>query len=109
MFYTPEQIEKGIVNFIDNEFMSQYPADGIEKALIGTGLAIIIKKRKNQALSIIKKIGVVDDDGTIDLDLLSEELKKHIPDSGLVYENNFLGKLTFSKSDIDKLCEYIKK
>ena len=112
MLYSIEQIESGITSYLDKEFLSQYPNNSLEKTLIGTGLALVIKAKKNTAISVIKNLGAISDDGKVDVDLLSEELKNHMPEEGVVFEKNFFGNdwsITIKKNDVDKLCSYIKE
>jgi len=112
MLYSIDQIETGISSYLDNEFLAQYPNNSVEKVLIGTGLALLIKTKKDQAISVIKNLGAVSEDGEVDVDLLSEELKRHMTDDGIVFEKSIFGNvwsIKIKKEDIDKLCSYIKK
>lgn len=112
MLCSVEQIESGIASYLDNEFLSQYPDNSLEKTLIGTGLALVIKAKKNAAISVIKNLGVISEDGKVDVDVLSEELKKHMPEDGVVFEKSIFGNewsINIKKTDVDKLCSYIKK
>lgn len=107
-----KQIEKGIGSYLDHELMPQLPQDGIEKVIIGTGISLLLKKnigkidnlRKNP---VINAMGIFDKDGNVDIDTLREELKEHMPESGVKYEVPMIGTLTFKGNDVDVLYNHI--
>lgn len=109
-------IERGIGAYLDNELLSDYEADSAERWLIGSAIAIFVKKKMavlERFLSspMAVELEMVDADGNIDLDILRDELKRRIPANGAVYKNaiveKFFGSLRFQSDDIDKLYKYI--
>lgn len=104
---TIDKIQNGVTKFIDSEILTQYPNDSIQRILIGTGMAIAIKKKANDLLNYASFLGLVNDNGEIDIDILKEELLNHIPESGFSYENKMIGKMIFTKDDINTLYKYI--
>lgn len=112
MKVTIDQIEAGISNYLDKEMLSQYPADGIEKLLIGAAISLVIRNKKKDIQQMLesdsgKNLGIMDDSKMVDLDLVKTVLKDRIPDTGVHYEGKLVGGLTFRKDDVDKLYEYI--
>lgn len=109
---TIEQIQKGIAAYLDNELMPQLPANGIEKVLAGTALSLAIRKsgtimeglKENKS---VKMLGIMDEEGSIDVDVLTEELKKNVPIDGVKIDIPMIGGVTFHKDDVDKIHEYI--
>lgn len=109
MTYSIEQVEKGVVNFLDQELSRQYKQNSLQKVLIGAGVAILIRKKKDEIINVFKTIGIIDQNNGVDIELLKEELKNKIPAAGACYESNILGNITFTTQDIDKICALIEK
>lgn len=109
---TIEQIEQGVASYLDAELMPNFPADGLQKVLAGTALSIAIRKGGNLMIGLkdnptIKMLEIMDDQGNIDIDMIKDEFKKNVPDSGFVVELPIFGKMTFHKSDVDTLYKHI--
>jgi hypothetical protein len=51
--------------------------------------------------------GIIDGDGRIELDALSEALTFAMPETGVSLPIGKTDKITFRREDITKLCEYI--
>lgn len=106
------KIERGVAKYVDTEIMPHLDANGVEKVVIGTAVSLLIRRSgaiigeyKNNKL--VKMLGVIDNDGNIDIDMLSEELKKNVSKEGIKVDVPIIGTMTFHKSDIDKLYGYI--
>lgn len=103
----------GIVNYADNEVISSLPTVG--KWLLGTGIGItttkvddIVKSLNNNAIA--KTLGIVDDNGLFDLDLIVENMKNSANRYGkMTIQVPLVGALTFSEADIDSLRNYIER
>ena len=107
-----DKIEKGVANYLDAELMSQFQGNSVEKVLVGTAASLLIRKSGTivegyKDNSVVKMLGIMDDNGDVDVDILAEELKKNISKEGFVVDVPILGTLTFHKEDVDKLCDYI--
>ena len=107
-----ENIEKGVASYLDREFLEQYQADSVQKVMIGMGVSLLLRKKSQDARAFLmgdmgKELGLVDENGLIDLDLLRDTLKEQISDNGVRYENRFVGAITFNKNDVDTLYNYI--
>jgi hypothetical protein len=107
-----QQIESGIAAYLDSELMTKLPQDGFQKVIAGTAISLAIRKSStifNDVLnsSFVKMLDIVDESGDVDIDILKEELKKNMPETGVKAEFPMIGKMTFHKSDVDKLYTYI--
>lgn len=106
------QIEHGIANYLDAELMPQFSGNGLEKVIAGTAVSLMLR-RSGAVIDVykdnpvVKMLGVIDDKGNIDVDTVSEELKKNMPKEGVKVTVPVIGTLTFHKDDIDKLYNYI--
>lgn len=109
---TIDQIEKGVGAYLDKEIMPQLDENGFQKVIIGTALGLGIRRAKNQAASYlahpaVKMLGIADENGNIDLETVSDELKKNIKPEGFTVDVPMLGTLRFRKEDVDSLKNYI--
>lgn len=109
---TIDQVEQGIAAYLDKELMPILPETGFQKIMIGTGISLVIRKYKNQIASlreneIVKMMGIFDENGDVDIDVLKEELIKQVPEKGFKVDVPVIGGLTFKKDDVTKLYDYI--
>lgn len=106
------KIEQGVANYLDAELMPQLQNNGIEKVLVGTAMSLAIRKSGAIITSykdnkLVKMLGIMNEDGDVDVDTLAAELKKNISKEGVKIDIPIVGTMTFHKEDIDKLHEYI--
>lgn len=107
------KIESGIAKYLDDEVMTKLPGNGFEKILTGTALSLMIRRITTQFDTFkvnpyVKMMGIISDDGLVDVELVAEELKKHIPaGSGIKIDIPFIGAMTFHRPDVDCLLGYI--
>lgn len=106
-----EQLLNGIISYIDNEIIPQLPTIG--KWGIGT-LVTLSATRYNEIYNalivnpLIKSLGIVDDNGSVDFDNVATALKKSADKYGkLIIELPVIGTLAFTADDIDKLSIYV--
>lgn len=110
--YTSEQVLNGVVKYIDNEVLTKLDTKG--KIFLGTGITIALKNSQNllqkiQNNEIVKALGIVDESGQYDIDLLAEHLKANAQKYGkLQFNVPVVGTLTFSAEDVDRIKEYIE-
>lgn len=106
------QLEMGIARYLDAELIPKLPTDGAK----GFGIQVmttLATKRVGALVStyasnpIIKAMGITDDAGNVDIDALREAVLKSMPDTGLAVDVPLAGKLTFYKTDVDKLYQLI--
>lgn len=107
-----DKIEQGVANYLDAELMPKLQKTGVERVIVGTAAALLI--RRTGAIvegykdnKLVKMLGIIDESGNVDVDVLIEELKKNISKDGVNIDIPIVGILTFHKEDVDKLYEYI--
>lgn len=108
-----DKLIKAVGAYLDNELMPNLDQNGIQKVLTGTAISLALNRYRNitdvfKDNKMVKMLGIIDEQGNIDIETLSKELKHNIPQDGVKVEVPMIGKLTFHKSDIDKLNEYIQ-
>lgn len=109
---TIDQIEKGVVQYAQNELLPHMEETGIQRFLVGMAMGRFIKAwrvklEKMMEDDFVKSLGYFDEEGKVDLEALRDECKAQISAKGLVYEHKLIGKLTFMKDDVDVLYKYI--
>lgn len=110
---TVEQIQKGVASYLDAELMPNLHQEGLQKVLAGTAIGLAIKRSGSMIHGFtespfIKMLGIVDEEGNIDIDVLKDELKENITEKGFNVDIPMLGTMTFHKEDVDKLHKHIK-
>lgn len=106
------KIQTGLAKYIDNEFLPHIEEDGVKRMLVGAAAGIAIKRTSRiidelKHNKVVKMLGIVDESGLVDIDILREELSKNMPDGGIRIDIPAVGTLTFNKDDIDKLYSYM--
>lgn len=109
-----DKIERGISEYLDREFLAQYPETSVHKVLLGVGISLAMRQKTQEAVAFLnsdfgKSLGIMDEEGLIDIDLLRDTIKSQICADGVKYENRLIGTITFNKDDIDSLYSYITK
>lgn len=108
---TIDQAMRGAAKFADNEIIPHLPMGkgigaGIALALImDGGKAQLLKLRENPA---VQMMGVMDEDGNIDLDRLYNAARPRF-ENKLTVSVPLLGDLRFDQNDVDKLYRYIQE
>ena len=108
---TIDQAMRGAAKFADNEIIPHLPTGkgigaGIALALImDGGKAQLLKLRENPA---VQMMGVMDEDGNIDLDRLYNAARPRF-ENKLTVSVPLLGDLRFDQNDVDKLYRYIQE
>lgn len=110
------QIKRGLANFIDSEIMNKIPGGSIKRTLIGTMMGLYInnleKTIKGMAANpFVSALGLQDESGNINIDVLAEELKKNMPQEGVKVDLDLLGfhfgDMVLRRGDIDTLRQRI--
>lgn len=108
-----DKATRGIVNYIENELLTQLSNDNPKK--IGFGVFVALAARDPMKLigmfinpDILYVLGVVNQEhNAVDIEILRDELKKRIPSEGTKMNLPLLGTATFTAYDIDKMVNYI--
>ena len=107
-----DKIERGFVNFVDRDMTPMLSNSTFKGVAFSVGAAIL-SKRIGGALNglkdndMLKSIGMVDEYGNIDIDIIREELVKRMSGDGVKLEIPMVGSLVLKRDDIDKLYRYI--
>lgn len=105
-----ERFVNGVLRYIEREVLPHLPE---MKAMAVAGVVALYAKRtpqlfeKMEAMPIIKLSGVFDD-GKIDEDALYNAFAPQVR-KPLEFDIPFVGKLSFDRTEIDKLLNYIKE
>ena len=107
-----DNIKQGLADYLDAELMPQLKTSGVERVVIGTAASLLITRAGNivegyKDNKLVKMLGIMDDEGNVDIDTLVTEVKKNITKDGIRVEVPVLGTLTFHREDVDKLYGYI--
>lgn len=107
-----DKIEQGVAAYLDAELMPQLQKNGVERVLVGTAASLMIHRagaivEGYKDNKLVKMLGVMDEEGNVDVDTLVGEVKKNIAKEGFVVDIPILGTLTFHKEDVDKLHKFI--
>lgn len=112
MSYSADQILNGLINYADHEVMDKLPTTG--KWVMGTTIGLMTNKANTvidnlRNNSIVKMLGIIDDDGNIDADALITALKSSADRYGkITVEVPLVGKLSFSSNDVESLRTYLR-
>lgn len=104
--------EQGFANFLDKEMLAKLPDGGLQKTAIGVLSALIVRRGGNvinglKDGKLIKALGVFDEEGNVDIDVLRDVVKENIPEGGLKIDLPIIGKMTIFKEDVDALHRHI--
>jgi hypothetical protein len=107
---TIDQIKRGLATFVDKEMLAKMQIGSFQRVMIGTGIGLALSnldKTLRFDNPIISMLGVVNEDGTINIDSVASELKKNIPDEGMRFDLDILGiklgSIVFHKNDVEIL------
>lgn len=104
------QVVNGVTKYIDNEIIPK--VEGLSKIAVGIVLASAVKRgdvivEKIKAIPVVKMIGIVDDENRVDIETIYEELKKQVSKEPISMVLPGVGRVTFTRDDVDKLYSHI--
>lgn len=104
------QVVNGVTKYIDSEILPK--VEGLSKIAVGIMLASAVKRgdalvEQIKSVPMIKMIGIVDDDNRVDIEVIYEELKKQVSREPISMVLPGVGKVTFTRDDVDKLYSHI--
>lgn len=109
---TVEEIVNGIARYADREVIPKLNTQG--KWIVGALVGVIGNKsadimRELQSNPMFKAIGIIDDNGLYDVDLIAENVIQSAEKYGKLQLNvPAVGLLTFDHEDVNNLKKYIK-
>lgn len=113
---TKDQVKRGLSRYVDTEITAKLPVGTVKKVLVGTAISLFMGNiEKNiehlSAHPLVKTLGIIDEHGHYDVDRLAEEIKRNMSDEGMKFDIDVLGmhvgEMTFRRSDVDTLRNYI--
>ena len=105
------QVQAGVLDYIDREFVSNL--DGLRKWAVLSAVSLYTGKSaamSEQLLNhpVAKMMGIVDEQGMIDVDALHAAMVQAAEKTGTVSQYiPVLGNVTFTRSDVDTLYNCI--
>jgi hypothetical protein len=111
MLYKFERVLDGVGRYINNEIYSGMNdlQEVVARVLVGRILGNE-ESIKNALINngIVRTFGIIDSDGMIDVESITEDLKSEIERKGkLVVSIPMFGKMSFVPDDVDTLYKYI--
>lgn len=110
MSYSADAVVNGLISYADNEVMVKLPTSG--KWIMGTVMGIATTKVTKvaevlQTNPIANMLEIVDENGNIDVDAIVNSMRESADRYGnLTLDVPFVGKMTFTASDVDRLRTY---
>lgn len=110
------KIKRGLANFVDSEILNKIPGGTLKRTLVGTAMGLYINNLGNVLTDatkspIVAALGIQDADHNVDIDVLAEEIRKNIPDTGIKIDLDLLGfhigDMRLTKQDVDVLRTHI--
>lgn len=108
---TIDQVKSGISAYIDAEILPRI--DGYKRYGLLVYMSLLMDNFNNTVVDLLKipavsVLGIVDADGRVDIDRLHNAAYQSMRDN-VDITIPIVGRFIFSRSDVDKLCEMIKK
>ena len=109
---TIDQAMRGVAQYADNEIIPHLPTGkGIGAGIV---LALILDGGKEQLLKLrenpaVQMMGIMDDEGNIDLDRLYNAARTRVDGKKLPITVPIIGERRFDVGDLDKLYRYIQE
>ena len=103
----------GISKFIDENVLAQYPANSMKRILMAGAVSLYLKQNEGVVESMISNplltgLGVVKDNGLIDIDPVRDVLKSEINKAGFMRVSiPLVGDIDFTSEDVDALYKSI--
>lgn len=108
------RVSEGIAKYMDAELMAKLPSNGWERVVVGAAIGIAVKRSERvvNALkdnAIVKTLGVITEDGAVDVDTLKEAAMEQVKKQGFAEIGGIpiIKKITFRAEDVEKLYHYI--
>ena len=108
---TIQQVQSGLCRYVDSEIVSKMT--GWQRWVVGAGAAAFAENLPNtlQELRqnpVVSMLGVIDDQGNIDIDKLHRYFSEQAAKGPVTITVPFIGPVTLSSLDVDRLAAMIK-
>lgn len=112
MMATITQCVQGIAKYLEAELIPRI--DGWQKWVAGASISIALDNGQKifdqyKDNEIFKALGVVDDSGDIDIDLLHDHIVAQAKKTPATFNLPFIGIVTLKASDVEKIYKSIKE
>ena len=109
-----DKIERGLAAWLDAELLPMMGQGTAGRVLAGAAGGILCKRMGNaiKALSgnrAATMLGLVDEQGGVDIEIMRDEIGKQMPESGLPIQLPLIGTVTLYRKDINNLYDYIMR
>lgn len=105
----------GFSRFIDESVLAHYPATSMKRIIMAGAISLYMKKNEGIVDTLTNNplftgLGVIHDNGMIDLDPIRDTLKSEISKAGFMRLSiPMVGDVDFTTDDIDALYRYIQE
>ena len=105
----------GFSRFIDESVLAHYPATSMKRIIMAGAISLYMKKNEGivdilTSNPLFTGLGVIHDNGMIDLDPIRDTLKSEINKAGFMRLSiPMVGDVDFTTEDIDALYRYIQE
>jgi hypothetical protein len=103
----------GVSKFIDECILAHYPATSMKRILMAGAVSLYLKKNEGVVDTLTSNplftgLGIVHDNGMVDLEILRDTLKSEINKAGFMRLSlPMVGDIDFTTEDVDSLYRYI--
>ena len=103
----------GFSKFIDESVLAHYPATSMKRIIMAGAVSLYLKRNEGIVDSLTSNplftgLGVVKDNGMMDLDAVKDTLKAEISKAGFMRLSiPMVGDVDFTTEDVDALYKYI--
>ena len=103
---TIDQIKRGAARYVDEEFTAKL--SGWQRWAVGAGAAMALENLEVSMSGLlenhaVRAMGVLDEAGNVDLDLVYTSLKKQAQKGPVTFQMPLLGAVTINEQDVDRL------
>jgi hypothetical protein len=105
----------GFSRFIDESVLAHYPATSMKRIIMAGAISLYMKKNEGIVDNLTSNplftgLGVIHDNGMIDLDPIRDTLKSEVNKAGFMRLSiPMVGDVDFTTEDIDALYRYIQE
>lgn len=107
---TLAQVQAGVEKYLDTEILSKIP--GWQKWVLGAAASRTLSRSGEifntlKSNPVVSAMGVIDDQDQIDIDAIYREFAAQAQRGAVTFDVPFVGALTLTAADVDKLYRYI--
>lgn len=106
------QVINGLTRYIDKEILTKI--SGWQGMLLGVMTGVATTKAgavfdSIAAHPVVRMLGIVDDQGMVDIDLLHKEFAKQAAKGPVTIDLPLVGAMIINQTDVEKLYNYIRE